>query len=164
MNAVRQPNGGRPTYLTRNGEVTSVDSELLATASHGGTARTHRSTQPVAQHLQWVHFTPPSERSPSARRRAVRVTCGSRTSSIMDIPVRWKVKDLVKIGELAARSGVAPKTLRFYEDSGVIPVPVRKSNGYRDFGSGISFAFAVRPQRPVCRSHLARDPPDPHHP
>ena len=52
----------------------------------------------------------------------------------MDIPVRWKVKDLVKIGELAARSGVAPKTLRFYEDSGVIPVPVRKSNGYRDFG------------------------------
>ena len=39
----------------------------------------------------------------------------------------------MKIGELAARSGIAPKTLRFYEDSGVLPTPARMSNGYRDY-------------------------------
>lgn len=85
----------------------------------------------------------------------------------MDIPVRWKVKDLVKIGELAARSGVAPKTLRFYEDSGVIPVPVRKSNGYRDYGpeslarlrfvrSAQSAGLTLREIRDILTTHEPR--------
>lgn len=37
----------------------------------------------------------------------------------------------MKIGELAARSGVAPSTIRFYEASGLLPAATRGSNGYR---------------------------------
>lgn len=39
--------------------------------------------------------------------------------------------DGMKIGELAARSGVAPSTIRFYESCGLLPVASRGSNGYR---------------------------------
>ncbi len=38
---------------------------------------------------------------------------------------------LLKIGELAARSGVTAKTIRFYEAAGVLPPPTRGPNGYR---------------------------------
>lgn len=34
-------------------------------------------------------------------------------------------------GELAKRTGVSMATLRYYEDSGILPVPRRSSNGYR---------------------------------
>lgn len=37
------------------------------------------------------------------------------------------------IGELAARGGVTAKTLRFYEEAGVLPVPHRTPGGYRDY-------------------------------
>jgi MerR family copper efflux transcriptional regulator len=37
------------------------------------------------------------------------------------------------IGELAARSGIPPKTLRYYEDIGLLPAPARTAAGYRDF-------------------------------
>ena len=37
----------------------------------------------------------------------------------------------MKIGELAARSGVAPSTIRFYEASGLLPAAARGANGYR---------------------------------
>lgn len=37
----------------------------------------------------------------------------------------------MKIGELAARSGVAPSTIRFYEASGLLPAATRGINGYR---------------------------------
>ncbi|WP_336672252.1 heavy metal-responsive transcriptional regulator [Tsukamurella sp. USMM236] len=40
----------------------------------------------------------------------------------------------MRIGELARHSGLAPKTLRFYEDSGLLPEPARTSSGYRDYG------------------------------
>jgi len=35
------------------------------------------------------------------------------------------------IGDLAAQVGVEPKTIRFYEESGVLPAPRRLPNGYR---------------------------------
>lgn len=40
----------------------------------------------------------------------------------------------MKIGELAGRVGVNPKTIRFYEDKGLLPAPARRSSGYRDYG------------------------------
>lgn len=38
------------------------------------------------------------------------------------------------IGELAASLGVTPKTLRLYEERGLLPVPGRARNGYRFYG------------------------------
>jgi DNA-binding transcriptional MerR regulator len=40
----------------------------------------------------------------------------------------------MKIGELAAASGVTAKTIRFYEGEGLMPDPTRTPNGYRDYG------------------------------
>ncbi|MGH4016107.1 MAG: heavy metal-responsive transcriptional regulator [Pseudonocardiaceae bacterium] len=40
----------------------------------------------------------------------------------------------MKIGELAAASGITPKTIRFYEQAGVLPEPARTLGGYRDYG------------------------------
>jgi MerR family transcriptional regulator, copper efflux regulator len=40
---------------------------------------------------------------------------------------------VVRIGELADRSGVAVKTIRYYEDIGVLDAPERTSSGYRDY-------------------------------
>ncbi len=39
----------------------------------------------------------------------------------------------MKIGELAERVGVNPKTIRYYESIGVLPEPVRTASGYRDY-------------------------------
>lgn len=55
----------------------------------------------------------------------------------MNLPVEGKVKpteDAVRIGELAAASGTTTKTLRFYEESGLLPRAQRADNGYRDYG------------------------------
>jgi DNA-binding transcriptional MerR regulator len=38
---------------------------------------------------------------------------------------------LLRIGEVTARVGLNPKTLRFYEASGLLPPPSRGQNGYR---------------------------------
>jgi DNA-binding transcriptional MerR regulator len=40
----------------------------------------------------------------------------------------------MRIGEMARELGVSADTLRFYERSGLIPVPPRAENGYRDYG------------------------------
>ncbi|GAC1340023.1 MAG: hypothetical protein NVSMB18_09330 [Acetobacteraceae bacterium] len=48
------------------------------------------------------------------------------------------------IGELAASLGVTPKTLRLYEQRGLIAAPARAGNGYRAYG-----AEAVRRARLV---------------
>lgn len=40
----------------------------------------------------------------------------------------------MRIGELAARTGVSTKTIRYYEDIGLMPRPDRAPNGYRDYG------------------------------
>jgi len=39
----------------------------------------------------------------------------------------------VRIGELAGRAGLTTKTLRFYEQAGVLPGPARTGSGYRDY-------------------------------
>ncbi len=37
----------------------------------------------------------------------------------------------MKIGDIAARTGIAPSAIRFYEASGLLPPPGRGPNGYR---------------------------------
>ena len=39
----------------------------------------------------------------------------------------------LRIGEVAARAGLNPKTLRYYEALGVLQSPSREANGYRRF-------------------------------
>lgn len=39
----------------------------------------------------------------------------------------------MNIGDVAARSGLPPKTIRYYEDIGLVR-PTRSANGYRAFG------------------------------
>lgn len=41
------------------------------------------------------------------------------------------------IGEVAETTGVSTKTLRYYEDEGLIHEPNRTSGGYRDYGPDI---------------------------
>ena len=41
---------------------------------------------------------------------------------------------MMRIGELAAQAGVNPRTIRFYEDKGLLPAPARLTSGYRDYG------------------------------
>jgi DNA-binding transcriptional MerR regulator len=50
--------------------------------------------------------------------------------------VRRKVKPYapeVRIGELARRTRLTAKTIRFYEQAGVLPEPARRPSGYRDY-------------------------------
>ena len=39
------------------------------------------------------------------------------------------------IGELAKKMGVNPKTIRFYEEIGLMPAPDRTPSGYRQFSN-----------------------------
>jgi len=41
----------------------------------------------------------------------------------------------MKIGELAAATGLAPSAIRFYEQGGVLPPPQRTANGYRSYSA-----------------------------
>lgn len=41
----------------------------------------------------------------------------------------------MKIGEVAQAVGVNPKTIRYYEDIGVLPGPGRTPSGYRDYAA-----------------------------
>jgi DNA-binding transcriptional MerR regulator len=40
----------------------------------------------------------------------------------------------MKIGELARRGDTTTKTIRFYEQAGLLPTPTRTPAGYRDYG------------------------------
>ena len=40
----------------------------------------------------------------------------------------------MKIGQLAAESGLSIETIRFYERRGVLPTPSRTPAGYREYG------------------------------
>jgi MerR family transcriptional regulator, copper efflux regulator len=40
----------------------------------------------------------------------------------------------MRIKELAAQSGVATKTIRYYESIGLLPAPERSANNYRQYG------------------------------
>jgi DNA-binding transcriptional MerR regulator len=51
-----------------------------------------------------------------------------------EVPGNWKVTGAaMKIGELAARSGVPAKTIRYWEAEGLMPQPERTTSGYRDY-------------------------------
>lgn len=39
----------------------------------------------------------------------------------------------MRIGELAQRSGVSTKTIRYYEEIGLVPPPPRLGSGYRNY-------------------------------
>ncbi|MGH2766261.1 MAG: heavy metal-responsive transcriptional regulator [Actinomycetota bacterium] len=39
----------------------------------------------------------------------------------------------MRIGELGTRVGVPPKTIRYYEEIGIMPEPDRTPTGYRDY-------------------------------
>jgi len=39
----------------------------------------------------------------------------------------------MEIRELARKTGVRTKTIRYYEENKLLPTPVRKPNGYRDY-------------------------------
>jgi MerR family copper efflux transcriptional regulator len=54
--------------------------------------------------------------------------------------VQGKVKSYaapVRIGELAQRTGTTTKTLRFYEQAGLLPEPDRTPSGYRDYDESV---------------------------
>lgn len=40
----------------------------------------------------------------------------------------------MRIGEIADEAGTTSKTLRFYEEQGLLPEPARTPGGYRDYG------------------------------
>jgi arsenate reductase len=42
----------------------------------------------------------------------------------------------VNVSELAHEAGIAASAVRWYEETGVLPAPHRRPNGYRDYGSG----------------------------
>ncbi|GLF90778.1 MerR family transcriptional regulator [Bacillus safensis] len=39
--------------------------------------------------------------------------------------------ELMTRGELAKQTGISPATIRYYEEHNILPVPRRRSNGYR---------------------------------
>jgi DNA-binding transcriptional MerR regulator len=43
----------------------------------------------------------------------------------------------VRIGEVARRSGVSVKTIRYYEQLGILDPPRREPNGYRSYGPAV---------------------------
>lgn len=49
------------------------------------------------------------------------------------LPVRWKGAHAMKIGDVAKRAGMTSKTIRFYEEAGLLPPPARTPTGYRDY-------------------------------
>ncbi|MEU3747317.1 MULTISPECIES: heavy metal-responsive transcriptional regulator [Streptomyces] len=52
----------------------------------------------------------------------------------------------MRIGELAVAGGLTTKTIRFYEQAGLLPAPPRTSGGYRDY-----------PQQMLARLGFIRD-------
>ncbi|MEU6165938.1 MerR family transcriptional regulator [Streptomyces tanashiensis] len=52
----------------------------------------------------------------------------------------------MRIGELASKSALSTKTIRFYEQAGLLPAPPRTSFGYRDY-----------PNHAVSRLSFVRD-------
>ncbi|MBT2502884.1 heavy metal-responsive transcriptional regulator [Curtobacterium sp. ISL-83] len=51
----------------------------------------------------------------------------------------------MRIGEVAAATGVTAQTIRFYERQGLLPSPDRQGNGYRDYdGTAVSRLRFIR--------------------
>jgi MerR family transcriptional regulator, copper efflux regulator len=63
---------------------------------------------------------------------------------------RFVSLEQVRIGQLAARTGVAERTIRFYEQAGLLPAPPRTTGGYRSYDDD-----AITRLRPVSRRPAA---------
>lgn len=65
----------------------------------------------------------------------------------------------MRIGELAEAAGVNPKTIRYYEDVGLLPQPCREANGYRRYDDGDleRLAFIRRAQQLELRLDEIRE-------
>src|SRR5260370_6420196 len=61
------------------------------------------------------------------------------------------VRGRMRIGETARRAGVPAKTIRFWEDQGLLPRPARTSAGYRDYDPAIAERLAF-----IRHAHAAR--------
>ncbi|MFD5786795.1 heavy metal-responsive transcriptional regulator [Streptomyces sp. NPDC127037] len=48
----------------------------------------------------------------------------------------------MRIGDLAARGQVTAKTIRFYEQAGLLPAPPRTAGGYRNYGPEAAMRLA----------------------
>lgn len=77
------------------------------------------------------------------------------------------------IGELAKRTGTTTKTLRFYEDAGLVPEPARRPSGYRDYPTSATdrvmfihdaqtAGFSLRQIRQILDIRDSGDPPCEH--
>jgi DNA-binding transcriptional MerR regulator len=64
----------------------------------------------------------------------------------------------MRIGELAAQTGVTAKTIRFWELTGLLADPARTPSGYRDFEPDAVNRLEFIRQRPNRRAHTRRDP------
>jgi len=70
------------------------------------------------------------------------------------------------IGELAAKAGLSAKTIRFYEQAGLMPAPPRTHAGYRDYPPRAldRLAFIGHAQSagcpPVTDSEVKTKPPE----
>ena len=66
----------------------------------------------------------------------------------------------MKIGDVAQRSGVSAKTIRYYEDVGLIRPAVRGENGYRNYSNRdveiLRFIHRARSQAGQCRRQVGR--------
>lgn len=49
----------------------------------------------------------------------------------------------MQIGELAKLSNTSAKTIRFYENAGLLPPPARTASGYRDYGPEVGASRGV---------------------
>lgn len=52
----------------------------------------------------------------------------------------------MRIGELAGLAGVSTKTVRYYEQLGLLPTPDRRPSGYRDYAPDVTGSASW----PVC--------------
>ena len=80
------------------------------------------------------------------------------------------MSEMLKIGELAKRSGVTTKTIRYYELLGLLPDPQRTDSGYRLYGEADverlvfirrakELGFSLSDIKEVLEIHDARHPP-----
>lgn len=45
------------------------------------------------------------------------------------------MEQMLRIGQVAERSGLAPSAIRFYEETGILPEPERTDSGYRGYAN-----------------------------
>jgi DNA-binding transcriptional MerR regulator len=68
--------------------------------------------------------------------------------------------ELVSIGELARDSGVSSRTIRYYEELGIIPEPRRSAGGTRqyprEYRAYIETALVLEDIKPLARLALGR--------